>query len=272
MYLTPKELDRLTIFLLAELARRSRARGLKLNYTEAAALICDAVFEEARAGRPYDEVVARARSLLTGHDVLPGVPEMLSILQIDALFPDGTRLVTIRNPIAPVENEESQPGTTPPHHEKGASVPAFPISNQGQQTGEHTLGFQSVRDRGIPPGGLYPGEAEVEINAGLPVTRVCITNRGDVPVHLTAHFHVFEANPALCFDRRKALGMRPDIPVGWAIRIEPGQTVEVPLVPIGGQRIVRSFHGLVDGPLDEVDRESLLSELVSRGFCHEPSE
>uniref|UniRef100_A0A7C5VXA8 Urease subunit beta n=1 Tax=Thermomicrobium roseum TaxID=500 RepID=A0A7C5VXA8_THERO len=129
-----------------------------------------------------------------------------------------------------------------------------------------------MRDIVIPPGGLVPGEGEVEINAGLPVTVVRITNRGAVPVHLTAHFHVFEANPDLCFDRRKAFGMRPDIPVGWAIRIEPGQTLEVPLVPIRGQRIVRGFHGLVNGPVDTADLVALLQELVNRGFCHHPEE
>lgn len=83
--------------------RRTRSpspcAGIKLNYAEAAAIICDEVYEEARAGRPYEEVVAHACSLLTRDDVLPGVPEMLSVLYIDALFPDGTRLVTVRNPI-----------------------------------------------------------------------------------------------------------------------------------------------------------------------------
>lgn len=129
-----------------------------------------------------------------------------------------------------------------------------------------------MRDIVIPPGGLIPGEGEVEINADLPVTVVRITNRGAVPVHLTAHFHVFEANPDLCFDRRKAFGMRPDIPVGWAIRIEPGQTLEVPLVPIRGRRIVRGFQGLVNGPVDTADLDALLKELVNRGFCHQPEE
>jgi urease gamma subunit len=99
MHLTPKELDRLTIFTLAELARRRRARGLKLNYPESVAIICDEVFEEARAGRSYDEVVAHGCSVLAREDVLPGVPEMIPVLQVDALFPDGTRLVTLRNPI-----------------------------------------------------------------------------------------------------------------------------------------------------------------------------
>jgi urease gamma subunit len=97
--LTPKELDRLTVFTLAELARKHRARGLKLNHPESVAIIVDEIFEEARAGRPYAEVVAHASSLLSSHDVMEGVPEMIPILEVDALFPDGTRLVTVRRPI-----------------------------------------------------------------------------------------------------------------------------------------------------------------------------
>lgn len=99
MLLTPKEMDRLTVFTLAELARRRLARGLKLNHPEATAIICDEVFEEARAGRDYDEVVSHACGLLRCADVMDGVPEMLNVIQVDAMFPDGTRLITVRNPI-----------------------------------------------------------------------------------------------------------------------------------------------------------------------------
>ncbi|MCX7624073.1 MAG: urease subunit beta [Thermomicrobium sp.] len=127
-------------------------------------------------------------------------------------------------------------------------------------------------DERLPPGGVLTGNGDIEVNAGLPSVTIRITNGGNVPVHLTAHFHVFEANPALCFDRRRAFGMRPDIPVGWAIRIEPGATVEVPLVPIGGRRVVRGFHGVIDGALDAVDPEEALRALVARGFCHRPEE
>lgn len=99
MRLTPKELDRLTVFSLAELARRRKTRGIKLNHPEATAIICDEIFEEARAGRAYDEVVAHACGVLQRTDVMDGVAEMLNVLQVDAMFPDGTRLVTVRNPI-----------------------------------------------------------------------------------------------------------------------------------------------------------------------------
>jgi urease subunit gamma/beta len=107
MKLTPKEQDRLTIFTLAELARKRRARGLKLNYPEAVALICDEVMEEARAGRGYDEVAAHGMQLLNEDDVLPGVAELAETLYIEPLFDDGTKLIVLRNPIrrAPVHED-----------------------------------------------------------------------------------------------------------------------------------------------------------------------
>ncbi len=124
----------------------------------------------------------------------------------------------------------------------------------------------------LPPGAILTADGDIVVNAGVPARIIKVANRGSVPVHLTAHFHVFEANPALCFDRRKAFGMRPDLPVGWAIRIEPGETVEVPLVPIQGRRIVHGFHGIVDGPLDMTDPDEALQRLLQHGFCHEPEE
>jgi urease subunit beta len=125
----------------------------------------------------------------------------------------------------------------------------------------------------LAPGAILPGDDEpIRINEGLPATPVRVTNTGPVPVHLTAHFHVFEANPALRFDRRRAFGMRPDVPAGGAVRVEPGQTVAVPLVPIGGRRVVRGFGGLVDGPLDETDVEEVLRRAIERGYLHEPEE
>ncbi|MGH2651782.1 MAG: urease subunit gamma [Actinomycetota bacterium] len=99
MKLTPREQDRLTIFTMAELARRRRARGLRLNHPECIALICDEVLEEARAGRPYAEVLELGARILRRTDVMEGVAEMLPFLQVEALFPDGSKLLTIHQPI-----------------------------------------------------------------------------------------------------------------------------------------------------------------------------
>lgn len=99
MRLTPREQDRLTIFTMAELARRRRSRGLKLNHPECVALICDELLEEARAGRAYDEVVELGSRIVSRADVLDGVSEMIPFIQVEALFPDGSKLVTIHQPI-----------------------------------------------------------------------------------------------------------------------------------------------------------------------------
>lgn len=122
------------------------------------------------------------------------------------------------------------------------------------------------------PGEILPAAGPVTVNEGLPVTTIDITNTGPIPIHLTAHFHVFEANRYLKFDRRKAYGMRLDVHAKGAVRIPPGETRTVDLVPIGGNRIVRGFHGAVDGPLDETDAEMAAARLVERGFLHEPDE
>lgn len=99
MALSPKETDRLLVFAAAELARRRRGRGLRLNHPEAVALLTDEVFEAARDGDAFDTVIERTRSLLRRRDVMDGVSEMIPAIHVDAMFPDGTRLVTVHNPI-----------------------------------------------------------------------------------------------------------------------------------------------------------------------------
>ncbi len=100
MDLTPREKDKLLIFTAALLAERRRARGLKLNYPEAVALISAAVMEGARDGKSVAELMSEGRSWLTRADVMEGVPEMIPDIQVEATFPDGTKLVTVHQPIA----------------------------------------------------------------------------------------------------------------------------------------------------------------------------
>ena len=100
MELTPREKDKLLIFTAALLAARRRARGLKLNYPEAVALISAAVVEGARDGRTVAELMSAGREVLTRADVMEGVAEMIPDIQIEATFPDGTKLVTVHEPIA----------------------------------------------------------------------------------------------------------------------------------------------------------------------------
>lgn len=99
MELTPRERDKLLIFTAALLAERRRARGLKLNYPEAVALLSAAIMEGARDGRSVAELMQEGTTLLKREDVMEGVPEMIPEIQIEATFPDGTKLVTVHQPI-----------------------------------------------------------------------------------------------------------------------------------------------------------------------------
>jgi urease gamma subunit len=99
MRLTPRELERLQLFSAAELARKRRARGVRLNYPEAVALICDEIIEAARDGKTMEEAAEVATTVLRRADVMDGVAEMLDKLQVEAMFADGVKLVTLYDPI-----------------------------------------------------------------------------------------------------------------------------------------------------------------------------
>ena len=100
------------------------------------------------------------------------------------------------------------------------------------------------------PGEIIPEQGEIELNLGKEVKAVKVSNSGDRPVQIGSHYHFFEANKALIFDRESTLGMRLNIPAGTAIRFEPGDTTEVKLVPYSGLRISHGFNSLVNGYLD----------------------
>ncbi|WP_422756546.1 urease subunit gamma [Micromonospora sp. WMMD708] len=99
MFLTPHEQDRLLVHVAADVARRRRERGLRLNYPEAVALITAFLLEGARDGRSVTDLMADGRTVLSRDDVLDGIPEMLGEVQVEATFPDGTKLVTVHHPI-----------------------------------------------------------------------------------------------------------------------------------------------------------------------------
>ena len=189
MKLTPKEQDRLTIFTLAELARKRRARGIKLNYPEAVALICDEVMEEARAGRSFDEVVKHGMQVLTEADVMEGVPELASKIYIEPTFDDGTKLVVLHHPIQKARKDSKD---------------------------KKLILEPSMTDT-------------ITINAGKPTVTLTVTNTSDHPVQITSHMPFWEINQRMHFDREQARGYHLDIPSGGAVRWEAGETKEVRL-------------------------------------------
>jgi urease subunit gamma/beta len=207
MDLSPREKDKLLIFTAALLAERRRARGLKLNYPEAVAYITAAILEGARDGKTVAELMGYGATLLTVDDVMEGVPELIPDVQVEATFPDGTKLVTVHQPI---------PG-----------------------------------GRGPEPGELQPHDGPpLVINEGRATVRVSVANSGDRPIQVGSHYHFFETNPALLFERAPSRGHRLNIPAGTAVRFEPGQSREVELVPYAGERSVYGFRGEVMGQLD----------------------
>ena len=119
----------------------------------------------------------------------------------------------------------------------------------------------------LVPGELLPAEEPVSINDGRETASVTVENTGDRPVQVGSHFHFFETNPGLEFDRERAYGMRLDIPAGTAVRFEPGVERDVDLVAIGGDRIVYGMGGLVQGALDDEEiKARAIERAKARGY------
>jgi urease subunit gamma/beta len=204
--LTPREKDKLLVAMAAQVARNRLARGVKLNHPEAVALITDFVVEGARDGRSVAELMQAGAHVLTADQVMPGIPEMIHDIQVEATFPDGTKLVTVHHPIRGAPSDEV-------------------------------------------PGTVTTLAGEIALNAGAARTVVSVANTGDRPIQVGSHYHFYEVNPGLVFDREKARGQRLDIAPGTAVRFEPGSTREVTLVPLSGTRTVYGFRGEVMGRL-----------------------
>lgn len=211
----------------AQLARSRRERGLRLNQPEAVAVLSSWVLEAARDGRSVADLMQQGRHVLTTDDVIDGVAALVPEVQIEATFPDGTKLVTLHTPILPpVGTSADEPPFVP-----------------GEIVGP---------DPGV--------DDEIELNVGLPVLTLRVENTGDRPVQVGSHYHFAESNPALSFDREAARGHRLDVPAGTAVRFEPGVVTEVDLVPFTGARIVAGLRGEVAGPLDHRTGESGVDE------------
>ena len=206
MNLTPREKDKLLIAMAAMVARRRLERGVKLNHPEAVALITDFVVEGARDGRSVAELMEAGAHVVSADQVMDGIASMIHDIQVEATFPDGTKLVTVHHPI------------------RGA-------------------------DEKLKPGEVLAEPGEILMNKDRETITLEIANTGDRPIQVGSHYHFFETNPALKFDRKKARGMRLDIAAGTAVRFEPGQTRDVQLVALAGKRTIYGFRGDVMGKL-----------------------
>jgi urease subunit gamma/beta len=235
MHLTPHELDKLTLHQAGVLAQKRLARGVRLNHPEAVALIATQILELIRDGRAVSELMDLGRQLLGRADVMQGVPELIHEVQVEGTFPDGTKLVTIHNPIV-AERGNLELALY------GSFLPIPPHARPGPEAapGRHARVETDPAEAGAGvPGEIVCAPGEIDANSGREVVQVSVTNRGDRPIQVGSHYHFVETNRALDFDRRSTYGMRLDIPAGTAVRFEPGETRTVSLVAIAGRRVIR---------------------------------
>lgn len=211
MELNPREKDKLLLFTAALLAERRLERGLKLNYPEAVAFISMHIIEGARDGDSVADLMSKGRKLLSTDQVMDGVPELIHDVQVEATFPDGTKLVTVHEPIQPVDSNS-----------------AVAI---------------------VQPGEVQVAEGEITLNDARELLSVTVANEGDRPIQIGSHYHFFEVNPALNFDREPTRGFRLNIAAGTAVRFEPGQQRTVELVALSGKRTVYGFNQSIMGSL-----------------------
>jgi urease subunit gamma/beta len=254
MHLSPREIDKLTLHQAGVLAQKRLARGLRLNHPEAVALIATQLLELVRDGRRVAELMDLGRRMLGRRQVLAGVPELVSEVQVEGTFPDGTKLVTVHHPIAAVDGDLALALY-------GSFLPVPPLS-----------AFVEPPPAGPEeaiPGEVMPAPGEVVLNEGREAISLPVTNLADRPVQVGSHYHFAEVNPLLRFDRARAYGRRLDLPAGMAVRFEPGETRTVELVEIAGRRIVRGGNALASGPVSEDGRRDVVTAARARGFAHE---
>lgn len=216
MHLSPRDIDKLVLHQAGVLAQKRLARGLRLNYPEAVALIATQLLELIRDGRSVAELMDTGRKILGRAQVQPGVADMIHEVQVEGTFPDGTKLVTVHEPIVDTHGDLQLAlyGSFLP-------VPGIEVFGADAPHVEPVSG-------GI--GELIPVDGEIELNAGRATAEMPVTNHGDRPIQVGSHYPFHETNAALDFDRARAAGMRLDIPAGTAVRFEPGETKTIRLV------------------------------------------
>jgi len=217
MRLSPREVDKLLLHNAGFLAQKRLARGVRLNHPEAVALIATQILELIREGRSVAELMDVGRRILGRSEVMEGVPELVHEVQVEGTFPDGTKLVTIHDPIALEEGDL----------EVALYGSFLPIPSRDRFT-RAASGAKRV------PGENFLDSAAIVLNEGRREITLTAINRGDRPIQIGSHYPFEDVNRALDFDRTLATGMRLDIPAGAAVRFEPGESKTVRLVAVSG--------------------------------------
>jgi urease subunit gamma/beta len=216
MHLSPRDIDKLVLHGAGFLAQKRLARGLRLNYPEAVALLAAQLLELIRDGdRTVAELMDAGRTMLGKRQVLPGVAHLVREVQVEGTFPDGTKLVTVHDPICLDHGDLALAlyGTFLPIPDMDVFDPVQTIEHSGLHAGELDVVGGYLE--------LYEGRSRITLE---------VTSRGDRPIQVGSHYPFAETNRALHFDRAAAAGKHLDIPAGTAVRFEPGETRTVTLV------------------------------------------
>jgi urease subunit gamma/beta len=212
MHLTPREIDKLLLHAAGALAQKRLARGLLLNYPEAVALLSAQLLELVRDGHTVAVLMDLGRRILGRSQVLDGVPEMIREVQIEGTFADGTKLVTVHDPIV---LERGDPALA--FHGSTFVAPA-------------EIAARASGSDAVSPGAIDVIGAAITLNAGADAIELSVKNVGDRPIQVGSHYPFADVNGALVFERARAVGRRLDIPAGTAVRFEPGDEKTVRLV------------------------------------------
>ncbi|KAF1988483.1 urease [Aulographum hederae CBS 113979] len=261
MHLVPKELDKLAISQLGFLAQRRLARGVKLNESEATALIANNLQELVRDGNhTVADLMSIGKTMLGRRHVMPSVVSSLAELMIEGTFPTGTYLVTVHHPISTDDGDLA----------KALYGSFLPIPDQSI----FALPDPSEYDPDHQPGAIIAVQGEsgrIKLNEGRKRIKLKVVSKGDRPIQVGSHYHFIETNPKLEFDRVRAHGYRLDIPAGTSVRFEPGDTKTVTLVQIGGNKVIKGGNALATGFIEDVGiAEKIVESLQKGNFLHAP--
>ncbi|CAM9464790.1 unnamed protein product [Chrysoparadoxa australica] len=253
MRLCPRECDKLLLHNAGFLAQKRLARGVQLNAPEAVALLSTQLLEFIRDGKSVAELMDTGRQMLGLRQVKPGVARLLDEVQVEGTFPDGTKLVTVHNPIC-LEHGNlmlALQGTFLP-------VPDLSVFPESENDSDGDLVMGAIL---TPPG-------HITINEGRTVTSLLVINTGDRPIQVGSHYPFIEVNKKLKFDRSAAYGKHLHILAGTTVRFEPGDSKTVRLVDIAGQRVVKGGNALSDGPVSSDAFAGVMTRVTEGGFLH----
>lgn len=252
LHLSPREVDHLQLHTAGRLAQYRLARGLRLNVPESVALITMQMMEKIRDGEnDVASLMSMGQTLLGRRQVLPGVAKLVKDVQVEATFPDGTKLLTVHSPIAALDGDMDLAL-------EGSFLPSPSLDK-----------FVEMEDDEYAPGAVIVEENKpITLNAGSPLVELSVTNTGDRPIQVGSHYAFVETNKALEFDRQVAIGMRLNVPSGASVRFEPGETKTITLVEIGGAKRVVTGNRLTDGVASADRTDEIMGRVKAGGFKH----